>query len=56
MDSNELAAQRLAFNFHMDINQTDNKNDLSFSAANSNTKQGHQKYDRELPRDTRPHT
>jgi len=41
MASNELAAWQLAFNFEMDINQTDNKIDLGFSAANSNRKQGH---------------
>jgi hypothetical protein len=36
----------------MDIDQTDNKNDLSCSAANSNSKQGHWKYDKELWRAT----
>jgi len=41
MASNELAAWQLAFNFQMDINQSDNRNDLGFSAANSNRKQEH---------------
>lgn len=55
--SNELAAQHLAFNFQMIINQRDNKNDLHFfSAANSNRKQGHRKYDKELRQATRPDT
>jgi len=40
----------------MDINKTDNKNDLGFSAANSNRKQGQWKYDKELWGDTQPDT